>query len=362
MMISEALQLAKTDDCLSETHFRDCLEALSQHECWTMWLDVLDRHSRAFPSLEVDDLLAKAGVYLNSFEDFDSVAASLRQILSKSSMNFKAFREQILLKLIDAEEFKTEGKILQAIEESFQSNDDKIEAIERLCYIYEKKVHNEALINRYYEVLLSLDSSNSKALKFFRTLNTQLEDWPAVVNILKQLLHHVKHPQEGFRYAQELAAVYLYQLNEPEAAINILEEYCANSPLDTSTIHYEAYLKLKRLDGCLKVLRSCLLNVEDTSVRAVIHFRIGLLFDELEDLKMARENYQKCIDFEGDFLEAYEGLIGVALKNKDWQEILRLFNHISSVLFDSTLKEQIDAGCMRLTEGIQSKTTSQTVV
>src|SRR5690606_9965975 len=131
-----------------------------------------------------------------------------------------------------------------------------------------KKTHNEQLLDRAYKRLREVDPTNVKALRYFKLYFTQANEWEEVVAILKTLLGSVTRPQEVYRVAQELAAIYLYQLDMADEAITTLDTYCEGSPLDASQIMFDAYQRMANWNGCLKVLRQCLVSVGTDRDRA----------------------------------------------------------------------------------------------
>src|SRR5690606_34589055 len=149
----------------------------------------------------------------------------------------------------------------------------------------------------------------------------QNNEWDEVVKYLNRLLQCVKHKAEAYRVAQELAAIFLYQLDLPEEAIKVINTYCAESPLDTSTILYDAHHRLADWNGCLKVLRECLLGVDEEPGRAVLHFKIAGISEQLGDYDGALENYMKAASQWPEFLDAYEGVIGLSLDHQKFDTV-----------------------------------------
>jgi len=164
----------------------------------------------------------------------------------------------------------------------------------------------------------------------------------------------VKHPQELFRVAQELATILLYQLDQADDAIKIINRYCADSPLDTSTILFDAYHRMADWEGCLKVLRECLLNVEDDTARSVLHFKIAGLHEHLGQDKDALENYSRAVDLWPMFLDAVEGAIGISIANKDWDAVEAWLKKLGETVVDERLKGQLGQALGRLSDGRSS--------
>ncbi len=351
--ITKAIEIAKTQATVDSAVYTEVLDQLEAFECWDFWFSFVRSHAMSNPASFASDQCRLARVNLRYFEDVHMASESCRVIVESTGMSFPQFRTEVLDRIIDHEEYAVEGVILCAVWERFSALDDRIEALERICFIYEKKTHNEQLLNQFYERLLKIHPQNSKALRYFRTLYSQQQEWTLVIEVLEKLFSSSKHPQEGFRYAQEMAAVYLYQLENPLEAVKIIENKCKNSTLDTSTIHYEAYLRLGNLDGCLKVLRSCLLSVEDDNTRSIIHYRVGSLYEQQSNYALAFENFEKACALNENFLEAIEGMISTSLKIKNWTKVKECLNLLSSKVGSPILANQVQAGLARLEEGFK---------
>ena len=351
--VEDALAAAARVQTLSPADYQTTLQILEAYECWDPWVSLVKAHSKLHPECFVEDLCLLARIQIQYYEDVLAAADCCRMLVESSGMTFELFRTSVLDQVIDRDDFVAEGIILQSVWERFSAISDRIASLERICFIYEKKHHNETLLNQFYERLIKIHPENVKALRYFRTLYTQMQDWTSVVSVLKRLLSAAKHPQEVFRYAQELAAVYLYQLDDANNAIHYIEEHCSNSTLDTSTIHYEAYHRLGKYDGCLKVLRACLANIEDDSTKAVIHYRIASLFEQQGQHQLAFENYEKTLRLQDRFLEAIEGLVSTSIKLKNWTAVKEWLSVLASNVTSPALANQVNAGLHRLDEGVR---------
>lgn len=352
MPIDQALSLADNGGQIESTVYARVLDSLEAHECWNKFFDVVRAHIKSAPKDSLDDYVRLIKVKIIYLEDLKAAAQICRELIQANKMSFVDLRIQVLDKVLDSEDYKTEGDLLTGSWEVFAKREDQIAAIERLCFIFEKKSHNETLLHQFYEKLRKMQPDNAKALRYFRNLYSQSQEWPAVIDVLKRLLAAAKHKQEVFRYAQELAAVYLYQLGDCREAIRYIEEYCSGSTLDTSTIHFEAYYRLGDLDGCLKVLRSALLVVEDPETRSIVHFRMGSIFEQLNQTQMAYDSYQKTLELNDNFFEAIEGMISCAIKLKNWVAVRDWLVVLSEKTRSQDLVGQLRAGIQRLDEGM----------
>ena len=353
-LVDSAVRRAMSPGKMSKEDYLKTLIDLENYECWDSWFHCVKSDTLAHPAHLIDNARRIARVQLVYFDDVASCSETCKELVANSKMHYEEFRTSILDMIVDNEDFVSEGTILQSTWDRFSEISDKIVALERICFIYEKKHHNEGMLQKMYEKLLKIHPENPKALRYFRTAYSQVHDWPAVVDILKKLLGASKHPQEVFRHAQELAAVYLYQLDDPDNAIRLIEEYCVNSTLDTSTIHYEAYYRLGKYDGCLRVLRGCLINIDEDTTRAVVHCRIASIYEQQGNYQLAYENFEKAFRLNEGFLEAIEGAISASLKLRNWSGVKDWLNVLLSKTTSSYLVSQLRAGVQRLEEGLKN--------
>lgn len=329
----------------------EMLETFERYECWGPYFRLIKRQLDNVSTRNLGDYVRLVRVQNLYLEDVFAAAETCANMVAALSVSYQRFSEQILPQVIEFEDFAAEATLLGAICDKLPTPMDHVACLERLCMLYEKKTHNEAQLGRTYERLLQADPQNVKALRYFKLVFTQNNEWEEVVGILKTLLECVTHPQELFRVAQELAAIYLYQLDMAQEAIVVLESYCEGSPLDTSTILFDAYQRLADWKGCLKVLRECLLNADDDHNRATLHFKIANLLDQTRDQDGAAENYVKAATLWPHFLDAIEGVINIAIAKKDWPTLQTWLDTLSQRVHDEKLASQLRQASRRLADG-----------
>lgn len=357
--ISEALRRVREPGFERSPDFLDILRVVELHECWNSWFEAVRARVKFSELSSVADYVEMIRVKIAYLEDVDAAASICKELVSAEKMSYASFRVDVLDRVLESEQYKIESVLLMGVYEVFPEREDKIASIERLCFIFEKKAHNEKFLHQFYERLRKMHPENSKALRYFRNLYSQMQDWQAVIDVLKKLLSSAKHKQELFRHAQELAAVCLYQLGDCQEAIRYIEEYCSGSPLDTSTIHYEAYYRLGNLDGCLRVLRSALLATDDPPTRAVIYYRIATICEQLSQFQLAYENFQRALEQNDEFTEAIEGLISSSIKLKNWPAVRDWLNVLAGRTRSQNLVGQLRAGIQRLEEGMANAAPSR---
>jgi tetratricopeptide (TPR) repeat protein len=274
-------------------------------------------------------------------------------------LSYSDFREKVLHSVVNEMDFDQEAIILQAILPRLKSKEDSVSCLERLCLIYEKKKYDEAQLNKSYEKLYDLDPTNIKALRYFKVVYTQTNQWEKVVQILLNLYHSAKHVNDKYRSAQELAAVYLYQLDQPTNAIDAIEKYCVDSPLNTFTIHYEAYYRIQNWEGCLKVLRNYLKRVEGGLNKAIIHLKIGELEEQVNRISDAEQSFLQAVELAPKMLEPIENLLEMFLDTHNWDKVMTYLQKLYDLVDDPFLKDKIKEGKSRLHDALEISKTKE---
>lgn len=327
------------------------LDALEAYECWEPYFRLV-RTLISEGRASVSHFVRLARAQLKYLEDVFAASETSAQLVRQHRLGYVDFQEQFLKIVVDQDDWATEGVILQSCINDFTQKKDSVAALERLCLIYEKKTHNEDALSQAFQKLLAVDTQNEKALKHFKLVKSQAGNWIEVTTILKSLIEASSHNQNRYRYAQELAAVFLYQLDMPQEAIKIIDQYCVDSHLDTSTIHYDACQRLGDWQGCLRVLARCLAVVQGQESKAILHYKSGVLRSHLNQEAEALEHLESAIALWPRFLAPIEKAIGIYLKQENWTKVLSLLNRLSDQLFSENLLASIQDVTNRLKEGL----------
>lgn len=329
------------------------LELLAKHECWDPYFrlakKLLSEHETR--SLGIYTQIAKSqNLFLEDvFGASDTCIAAVKEL----ELTYTKFTEDMLSQVLEDEDFAAEATILSGVGPVFRDQSDHIQCLERLCLLYEKKIHNDRLLAETYDKLLTADAGNLKALRYFKLVYTQNNEWEEVSRILRALLKNVTYPQETYRVAQELAAVLLYQLNDAKEALQVLASYCSDSPLDTSTILYDAYETLGDSEGCLKILRECLLNISEDTGRSKVLYKMAVLEEQRGDKTSALKHYVKSFQLWPTLLDAAEGIVSIAIEQKNWALLAETLNSIHEQTQDERLRGQLDQAAKRLKNGVE---------
>ena len=94
--------------------------------------------------------------------------------------------------------------------------------------------------------------------------------------------------------------------------------------------------------------------MEEPATQAIIHFRMATLYERIGNIKLAHENFKKALDLDNSFFEAIEGLISASIKLANWAEVSKWLIVLCSKTRSQTLLGQLNAGIIRLQEGLAS--------
>ncbi|MBQ50033.1 MAG: hypothetical protein CMP10_21825 [Zetaproteobacteria bacterium] len=342
--IIAALQENSAEDKEKEEANLDKLEAL---ECWNPMFRILsNRISSSSKSLLHFVRLARIqNIHL---DDVDLAAQTCRDAVKQLGLSYADVQQLILIKIIREDDFNREIKILLRSLESFLNAQDKIYCLERLCLIFEKKVFDEGRLEQFYRKLIDIDPNNQKALRYFKVVFTQNCQWEEVTEILKSLQKSAKHHNDACRLSMELAAVYLYQLDQPKEAIKSLEKESSASILDTSNILFDANSRLGNWKGCLKVLHDQIKRVSSDYEKGILWFKIGEIKQRQNQVKESIEAYSTCFSLAPSMVVAVENIIEICIGQKKWALVVDWLYKLEVVVEYSDSKEKLKIAVERL--------------
>ena len=350
--LTEVLKKIDTEGTILGGQRAEALSLLEEFECWDPYFLMIKENINDASKRHLSDFTSLAKVQNLYLENVFAAAETCGQMIDLLKTDNSQFTEEALSQIIEEDDFTAEASIRSSIWDKFSEKQDRIDCLERLCLLYEKKTHNDALLAETYETLLDVDSKNVKALRYFKILYSHNNEWEEVIKYLRKLLECVNHKVERYRVAQELAVIYLYQLDLPHDAIKVLERHCEESPLDTSTILYDAHHRLGNWGGCLKVLRESLLHSDEDHARAVLHYKIAGILRNENEIEEAHEDFKKAATLWPDFLDSYEGVISTAVKLKKFDSVIDWLKTFETKIIDRTLVEQLQQATKRLNDGM----------
>jgi tetratricopeptide (TPR) repeat protein len=346
--LSEALRLGRQPMPIEDPAAVDrTIDVLRKYECWIPLRSMLQRLSKKSPrDQNLHFEIARAA--WDHERDVPTLASKLGEMISAFTMDFDDFDNKIRRPIFPDEEWEIQASLLEALVSTFVHKADQTRCLERIALIYEKKWLNEEKLYRAYAKLLKLDPNNIRALKYFKVISIQSQDWDQALGYLQRLLEVSRQNLDRFRHAQEMAAIELYHRNNPRMALQLLETYCKGSPLDDSAIAFDAHMRLEDYEGCLRILRRFLDANNIGEAGEVIHFRIGQLEEMRGQLNQAMFHYRESLRIDPEMVEAAERVILILLRQEQWEQVSLVLQSLMDLNISPAVRTRLREALQRL--------------
>ena len=350
--LEKALAGVGNGEALSREEVDHYLNRLESFECWNAFLKLMEGWLASESKPLASDYARLAYVYFFHLEEYKKGAQTCARGVEALVLNYHEFRQMILEKVLAGEDYGIESEILQHVYEALPPGEDQISCLERLCLIYEKKRFDEGRLRETCDRLLQVDPCNQRALRYFKAMHIQSGEWSEAVSILEKMYESALHVNDQYRMAQEMATIHLYQLNDPQKAIDILKNRCNNSPLDISNVMYEAYYQIEDWEQCLEVLKDCKKEPLSDRENAIICYRMAELEVALGQLDRGESHLEESLRLNPNLLESYEVLIDLAISKKRWPKVVASLEKLKSVVIDQDLADRLAEVIGRLNHGL----------
>ena len=317
--VRKTVSAINAGETFTPTQQHEALQLLIDHECWIPLFQLLDAQLKNEPDSALSVFLQKIKIEIKYLNDYKRVAQRAREIVKRFGVDFAWFR----LKVLSAMEgnWYLEAEVLKTVCLDFRALPDQVKCMEKICSLYEKKIPDEELLQKYYRDLLKLDPKNIFALKYFKLLYSQNFDWERVIDALRKIMRW-GNISDTYRAAQELATVHLYSKNNPQEALRIMTKHCADSPLDKSTILYDIHARLGNDRECVQILKKKLAAARLPAAQAQLHIRIAALQDKCGDGDAAVHEYEQAFEKDPQQVEVVEKIIRICLQANDLPRVL----------------------------------------
>lgn len=348
-MIDAVVRL-DSNNRLSSVEEAQLLDELESQECWRPIFRYLERILRAQQVDVLDSYSRFIRIKLRYFHDISTASVLVGDMIRQTKMSFAEFREQILSdQIIPENNPQFEIALLEVAAAVFYQETDRIQALERIAMIFEKRLFNDAKLHDVFERILKLDANNVRALRHFKLAFSQNGDWGEVVVILKKLIQITKSQQERFRLAHDLAHCLVYNMKQPRDALLVIDKYCKGTPLDISQVEYDAASRVGDTTRCIRVLDQLHQSIRDDAGRAVINFRLAGIYRANGRLDECESRLRLCLQYWPVFLDPIEHLIEIYLEKKRWLEVRELLRDLTSKIADKELAGQVHHAIRRIT-------------
>ncbi len=323
----------------------ELLRILEAYECLGQVIKLLDwrlqQKKSTDPSL-LADFLWLMRIYYLGLENFEKFAITAAKCTKAMNLPFAIIRIHIAERILGEENFREHVLLYSHLLGTSLTKTQQIPMLERLALLYEKKLFQEEKVNFIYHKLLETDANNIKALRFYKVLYMQTNQFQEAAEQLDRLTQVLSNPFEKQRAAHELAQIYLYNLNNAAKAREILETQCTGSQLDTHLTLIEALERLEAYDDLVSLLRQVTRETENPAEKASLEIRVSLTLLKAGKVQAAVEAARKAVDLAPKSFLAHEALLSVYSEYGDTLGIVNTLQKIREISVLSSSKSDLD--------------------
>ena len=308
---------AKHFAMLELTEQQKLLSQLESYECHSQVISLLNWR-RAHRGLSRDALIQDGLWILRSqyhgLERFDDFVESGSMLIHAQRMSYDEIKILIAEGILGEDNWLEQSQFFKKCVESVVDIGHKVSLLERLALIYEKKLFLENEVEPVYRRVIKLDPHNPKARRFFKMWYMQAMKWKDVAENLEALVEGARNEHERQRAAHELAQLYLYNLNNPRKAREVLRAYCRDSELDIRQTLIEALERLELFDELIGELKKMEMGAEVGDEQARVKQKLGLVYLRAKRPRDAVDSLRECLVHNPELLLAYESLINALIE------------------------------------------------
>lgn len=334
------------DILIRELEAYECYRQVDQLLRWR-----LARPDRSHQQLMSDYVWLMKVQYLG-LDLFDAFVEVARDFVRNMQIPFATIRLRILDEILGPESFREHARVLQAVVDEMQEEAQKVLLLERLALIFEKKLFLEDQFEAVYHTILRLDKTNEKARKFFKLNHIHNMEWAEAAEQLKVLVEYAKDPQERARYSHELAQLYLYNLNQPGAALELLRPLANQYP----EVHHSLIEALERLDlveDMLVTLQSFERSSTDPDEKGQFKYRRGNVLLKIGRTEEAIRAFRESLALQPGSMLIHESLISALVELGTTGELANELTRLRDVVKLDSSRSTLDdliARVLRVTD------------
>jgi tetratricopeptide (TPR) repeat protein len=255
------------------------------------------------------DFCTMMEIQFHGLEAFDVFLQTAKRCVAELALPFSSIRLLIADGILGPSQFLMHAQLYRMVADVLSDRSQHVLLLSRLALITEKKLFQEYEVEPIYKQIITLDPLNIRALRFYRMWNIQAGDWIAAAGHLHVLLKAYRNPNEQQRAAHELAQIYLYSLNQPGRARQILLAHCSDSHLDTRQTLVEALERIGSYDELLECLDEMHEKATSRHEIAAILLKKGQTLIKRDRFSEAEQCLSECLTFDPANLLIHEALI-----------------------------------------------------
>ncbi|MEY2987223.1 MAG: hypothetical protein RJB13_744, partial [Pseudomonadota bacterium] len=307
---------------------------LEKYECYRQ-MDQLLRWRIGRPdrthTQQLNDYVWLMKVHYLGLDDFDVFVSVNRDCVERLQIPFSTLRLRVLDEILGPTNYRHHLTLLRGISDSVRDNVQLVLLLERVALICEKKLFLETEVEPTYNLILKISPNNEKARKFKKMQFIHNMEWVEAAEQLKILSEHTRDPQERARHRHELAQLYLYNLNQTGAALELLRPMSIQFPETRHTL-IEAYERLEMHEDLLSALTTFERTGRDPDEIAQFKYRRGTILLKMNRQVEAVRVYKEALQLQPTSLMIHEALISALLEMRMTAQLREQLIHLQEVV------------------------------
>jgi tetratricopeptide (TPR) repeat protein len=330
-------------------------------------------------ALSADLILTAAKLYDEKLGDFSKAEAMYRKMLDLDRENPDTAIPAIIAldrMLSASEQFEQLLEVLRIKSRLVDDAEERKAILHRMAEIEESVLHRTTEAIALFQEVLEIDEQNLSALAGLERLYEQQQNWPSLVNILKQRSDVVASGPERRNLLYRTAVLFEEKLNNVDEAIASYNQVNLESGPDSDSLHalQRLFARTERWTDLLDVYEAEESIASGTEARAALCYKMGdLLCVHLEDQERAVERLGETLRLSpahADALKTLESMMGGPVRKEvigllrpiyeaesNFDQILKCDEIMADEVDDSAAKTQILMHAAATAEqGLASKT------
>lgn len=299
----------------------DLYEIVGRHEDLVRTLEARARLSEDY--LEQSLLLMRAARVLEeNLRDSERAVACYREVLRVEESNTEALRA--LARLHEQrKEWEELVKVLENLASLVPSEEVSLRL--KIAEVLEGKIGDIERATRAYENVLSLEPANARALERLQALYGEQNNWKGLAQVFERLLDYSSEIPDRVLFCERLGILYEQALGDKVTALEYYQRILDMTPGDEEV--FETCVRLSGeigdWSGAIGLLESWAGQVSDVREKAATLARIARIYDEkLGDTNAAIATWQRVLDVDPGYIEAYSELVRLLGEVESWEEVV----------------------------------------
>jgi tetratricopeptide (TPR) repeat protein len=322
-------QFAVSDSALQD----ELLSNLEAYECHAQVIGLLvwrRKHRTGSREQQIQDGLRILRAHYHGMERFDEFVEFGCHLVEAQSLSNDEIRILICDGILGEDNWPEQSQFLKKVTDSVTNTADKVLLLERLALIYEKKLFLDTEVEPIYRKVIRLDPHNPKARRYFKLWYMQAMKWNDVAEHLEALVQGARNRHERQRAAHELAQLYLYNLNNPKKAREVLKSFCVDSDLDIRQTLVEALERLELYEELIEQLNAMESQAEAGEELARLKHKLGLVYLKSGKPRDAVDALRECLVHNPHHLLAFESLISALIDAGQGSQIITVLEQLKN--------------------------------